>query len=89
MNTQGLLCPCGGIVKYYKADEKNKPTSPDFRCTLMGNCTAGDTVDGKVFAKSWWMDNKTTPEAWKDYAAASNGIKLPDPKTIDDGDLPF
>ena len=89
MNTQGLLCLCGGIVKYYKADEKNKPTSPDFRCTLMGNCTAGDTVDGKVFAKSWWMDNKTTPEAWKDYAAAANGIKLPDPKTLDDGDLPF
>lgn len=89
MNTQGLLCLCGGIVKYYKANEKNKPTSPDFRCSLMGNCTAGDTVDGKVFAKSWWMDNKATPEAWKDYAAAQNGIKLPDAKTLDEGELPF
>lgn len=89
MNTQGLLCPCGGLVKYYKAEEKSKQNSPDFRCTLMGNCTAGDTVDGKVFAKSWWMDNKATPESWKDYAAASNGIKLPDPKTLNEDDLPF
>ena len=91
MNDAGLLCPCDKQcpVKYYTADEKNKPNSPDFRCTMMGNCTGGDTVDGKVFAKSWWMDNKATPEEWKDFAAAKNGIKLPDPKTVDDGDLPF
>ena len=25
----------------------------------------------------------------KDYAAAVNGIKLPDAKTLDDGELPF
>ena len=89
VNDKGLQCICGGRVNYIKAAEKNKPTSPDFRCSLMGKCTAGDTVDGKVFAKSWWMDNQATPEAWKDYAAAANGIKLPDPKTLDEGDLPF
>lgn len=91
MNDAGLLCPCDNQcpVKYYTAEEKNKPNSPDFRCTMMGNCTGGDTVDGKVFAKSWWMDNKGTPEEWKDYAAASNGIKLPDPKTLNEDDLPF
>ena len=91
IDDKGLICPCGSNarVKYYKADEKNKPNSPDFRCQAMSKCTAGDTVDGKVFAKSWWMDNKATPEAWKDYAAAVNGIKLPDAKTLDDGELPF
>lgn len=89
INDNGLLCPCGSSVKYYKTEEKNKATSPDFRCEAMGNCTAGDTVDGKVFAKSWWMDNKQTPESWKDYAAVQNGIKLPDMKDIPEGDLPF
>ena len=91
MDDTGLLCPCDNQcnVKYYKAEEKNKPNSPDFRCTMMGSCTGGDTVDGKVFAKSWWMDNKATPEVWKDFAAATNGIKLPDPKTLNEDDLPF
>lgn len=91
MDDSGLLCPCENQcpVKYYSAEEKNKPNSPDFRCTMMGNCTGGDTVDGKVFAKSWWMDNKQTPEEWKDYAAAKNGIKLPAMKDIPEGDLPF
>tara|TARA_R100000995_G_scaffold67269_1_gene35915 strand:+ start:1893 stop:2663 length:771 start_codon:yes stop_codon:yes gene_type:complete len=91
INATGLLCPCESNkgVKYYSAAEKNKPNSPDFRCQAMGDCTAGDTVDGKVFAKSWWMDNKQTPESWKDYAAAQNGIKLPDANTIPEGDIPF
>ena len=56
---------------------------------MMGQCVGGDTVDGKVFAKSWWMDNKQTPESWKDFAAVSNGMKLPDIKTLDKGDIPF
>jgi len=92
MDSNGLLCICGRKVKYFKAAEKNKPTSPDFRCTGMGDCTAGDTVDGKVFAKSWWMDNKATPESWKDYAAVENGMKLPEVKSLDDvveGEIPF
>ena len=89
IDASGLLCICGGAVKLFTAEEKNSPKSPDFRCTLMGNCTAGDTVDGKVFAKSWWMDNKATPKSWQDYAAAKNGIKLPDVKEIPEGDLPF
>ena len=89
ISADGLLCICGGIVKYVTAQEKNKPTSPDFRCTLAAKCTAGDTVDGKVFSKSWWMDNKATPESWKDFAAVSNGMKLPDIKTLDKGDVPF
>ena len=94
INASGLLCPCGSSqgVKYYKAEEKNKPNSPDFRCQAMGNCTAGDTVDGKVFAKSWWMDNKSTPECWKDYAAVANGVTLPKAKSLDEiseGQAPF
>jgi len=90
----GLICPCGSDarVKYYKTEEKNKPNSPDFRCQAMSQCTAGDTVDGKVFAKSWWMDNKSVPSSWKDYAAVQNGMTLPKPKSLDDikpGEAPF
>tara|TARA_S200000501_G_scaffold368714_2_gene406990 strand:+ start:8796 stop:9569 length:774 start_codon:yes stop_codon:yes gene_type:complete len=94
IDEDGLICPCGSNarVKYYKAHEKSKPKSPDFRCQAMGQCTAGDTVDGKVFAKSWWMDNKETPEAWKDFAAVQNGMSLPKAKSLDDikpGEAPF
>ena len=94
IDEDGLICPCGSNarVKYYKAHEKSKPKSPDFRCQAMGQCTAGDTVDGKVFAKSWWIDNKETPEAWKDFAAVQNGMSLPKAKSLDDikeGEAPF
>ena len=94
IDEDGLICPCGSNarVKYYKAHEKNKPRSPDFRCQAMAQCTAGDTVDGKVFAKSWRMDNKETPEAWKDFAAVQNGMSLPKAKSLDDikeGEAPF
>ena len=94
IDKDGLICPCGSNarVKYYKAHEKSKPKSPDFRCQAMGQCTAGDTVDGKVFAKSWWMDNKETPSAWKDFAAVQNGMSLPKAKSLDEikpGEAPF
>jgi hypothetical protein len=94
MDSTGLLCPCDNQcpVKYYTEDEKTSPRSPDFRCTMMGNCVGGDTVDGKVFAKSWWMDNKQTPDSWKDYASVSNGMTLPKPKSLDEigpDDAPF
>ena len=94
IDEDGLICPCGSNarVKYYKAHEKSKPKSPDFRCQAMGQCTAGDTVDGKVFAKSWWIDNKETPEAWKDFAAVQNCMSLPKAKSLDDikeGEAPF
>ena len=94
IDKDGLICPCGSNarVKYYKADEKSKPNRPDFRCQAMGQCTAGDTVDGKVFAKSWWMDNKATPESWKDFAAVQNGMTLPKAKSLDEikeGEAPF
>ena len=94
IDDSGLLCPCDNPcpVKYYNEDEKTSPRSPDFRCTMMGNCVGGDTVDGKVFAKSWWMDNKQTPESWKDYASVSNGMTLPKPKSLDEigpDDAPF
>ena len=91
MDDLGLWCPCGSKsqVKFYTTEEKSKPRSPDFRCQAMGQCTAGDTVDGKVFAKSWWMDSKDTPKCWQDWAAAKNGIKLPNMAEIPEGDLPF
>ena len=59
---------------------------------MMGQCVGGDTVDGKVFAKSWWMDNKATPDGWKDFAAVQNGMTLPKAKSLDDikpGEAPF
>ena len=92
ISDKGLLCMCGALVKYFKEIEKTKPTSPDFRCTAMGNCTKGDTVDGKVFAKSWWMDNKQTPSSWKDFAAVQNGMTLPKARSLDEigeGEAPF
>ena len=94
MDESGLLCPCDKqcSVNYIPESEKRSPKSPDFRCSMMGQCVGGDTVDGKVFAKSWWMDNKATPEGWKDYAAVQNGLTLPKPKSLDDikpGDAPF
>ena len=89
VNDTDLLCTCGLIVQYIKPQEKKTPKSPDFRCTGASKCTTGDTVDGKVFSKSWWTDGWNTPEMWKDYAAAANGIKLPDAKTIEDGAAPF
>ena len=94
IDENGLICPCGSNarVKYYKKEEKNKPNSPDFRCQAMSQCTAGDTVDGKVFAKSWWMDNKSVPSSWKDYAAVQNGMTLPKARSLDEigpGEAPF
>ena len=94
MDANGLLCPCDKqcSVNYIPESEKRSPKSPDFRCSMMGQCVGGDTVDGKVFAKSWWMDNKTTPNGWKDYAAVQNGLTLPKAKSLDDikpGEAPF
>jgi hypothetical protein len=88
----GLWCPCGGGVNYIPASEKKSDRSPDFRCIMASKCTAGDTVDGKVFSKSWWVDNKVTPAAWNDYASAINGVVLPSAKSLDDvkpGEAPF
>ena len=94
MSSDGLLCPCDKQceVKYIPDSEKKSAKSPEFRCSMMGQCVGGDTVDGKVFAKSWWMDNKATPDGWKDYAAVQNGMTLPKAKSMDDigpGEAPF
>lgn len=94
MGKDGLLCPCNVqcAVNYIKEEDKKSAKSPDFRCSMMGQCVGGDTVDGKVFAKSWWMDNKATPAAWRDYAAVQNGMTLPKAKSLDDikeGEAPF
>jgi hypothetical protein len=88
----GLWCPCGGAVKYVPVAEKKSEKSPDFRCIMASKCTAGDTVDGKVFSKSWWVDNKVTPKSWNDYAGVQNGIFMPKAKSLDDvkeGEAPF
>lgn len=88
----GLWCPCGGAVKYVPVAEKKSDKSPDFRCIMASKCTAGDTVDGKVFSKSWWVDNKITPKSWNDYAGVQNGIVMPEIKSMDDvkeGEAPF
>ena len=80
---------CGQKDQYKKPQEKKTHKSRERRCTGERKRTAGDTVDGKVFSKSWWSDGWNTPEMWKDYAAAMNGIKLPDAKSIEDGAAPF
>jgi hypothetical protein len=88
----GLWCPCGGAVKYVPVAEKKSDKSPDFRCIMASKCTAGDTVDGKVFSKSWWVENKITPKAWNDYAGVQNGLTMPKGKSmsdIKDGEAPF
>ena len=88
----GLWCTCGGGVQYIPSSEKKSERSPDFRCIMASKCTTGDTVDGKVFSKSWWVDNKVTPNAWNDYASAINGVVLPSAKSLDDikpGEVPF
>ena len=88
----GLWCPCGGTVKYIPDEEKKSQKSPDFRCIMASKCTAGDTVDGKVFSKSWWVDSRQTPKSWNDYAAMRNGVEMPKAKSLDEigpGDAPF
>ncbi len=92
VSDKDLLCICGLIVQYIPPQDKKSAKSPDFRCTGASKCTAGDTVDGTTFSKSWWSDGWNTPEMWKDYAAAMNGIKVPKAKSMDDigpGDAPF
>ena len=90
----GLWCMCGGDVEYIPEGKKTNSKGPDFRCQLMGNCTAGDTVDGRVFAKSWWVADfkKETPAAWINYVQALNGVVMPKAKSLDeveDWEAPF
>jgi len=92
VNNTDLLCMCGLVVNYISPKDKKTAKSPDFRCSGASNCTKGDTVDGKVFSKSWWVDGWNTPEMWKDYAAAMNGMKVPKAKSMDEigpNDAPF
>jgi hypothetical protein len=92
IDSVGLWCPCGGSVKYIPDEEKKSQKSPDFRCIMASKCTAGDTVDGKVFSKSWWVDSRQTPKSWNDYAAMMNGVEMPKAKSLDEispGDAPF
>ena len=92
LDSLGLWCMCGGSVNYIPDEEKKSQKSPDFRCIMASKCTAGDTVDGKVFSKSWWVDSRQTPKSWNDYAAMRNGVEMPKAKSLDDikeGEAPF
>ncbi|MBO71664.1 MAG: hypothetical protein CL508_05265 [Actinobacteria bacterium] len=86
IDEDGLWCVCKGVVKYIPDSEKTSAKGPDFRCSKMGQCDAGDTVDGKVFAKSWWIVDfrKETPKAWINYVQALNGVVMPKAKSMDD-----
>lgn len=60
-------CECGRPIIIVRPEEKKSPKSPDMRCSGAGLCTAGDTVNGKVFAKSWWLDNAKTPKEYQTH----------------------
>tara|TARA_R100000781_G_scaffold76184_1_gene47346 strand:+ start:2676 stop:3557 length:882 start_codon:yes stop_codon:yes gene_type:complete len=94
LDENGLWCICGGEVNYIPEHKKTSAKGPDFRCSKAGQCTAGDTVDGKVFAKSWWIVDyrKETPKSWTNYVEALNGVVMPKIKSMDDikeGEAPF
>lgn len=62
-------CPCDSNkpIIIVRPDEKKSEKSPDIRCSAAGFCTAGDTVNGKTFAKSWWLDNAKTPKEFQTH----------------------
>ena len=94
IDEDGLWCPCGTKVNYIPESQKTSAKGPDFRCSAMGQCEVGDVVDGKRFAKSWWIVDykKETPKIWSYYVQALNGVVMPNAKGMDDikeGEAPF
>ena len=94
IDEDGLWCPCGTKVNYIPESQKTSAKGPDFRCSAMGQCEVGDVVDGKRFAKSWWIVDykKETPKIWSYYVQALNGVVMPTAKGMDDikeGEAPF
>lgn len=57
-------CPCGYAVMLAV---RNKPRSPHVRCSGASFCTQGDSKDGMVFAKSWWIDDDKTPSEIRNW----------------------
>lgn len=62
-------CPCDANkpIIIVRPEEKKSEKSPDIRCSAAGFCTEGDTVNGKTFAKSWWLDNAKTPKEYQTH----------------------
>ena len=62
-------CPCESNkpIMIIRPEEKKSEKSPDIRCSAAGFCTGGDTVNGKTFAKSWWLDNAKTPKEYQTH----------------------
>ena len=60
-------CRCGKPIIIVRPEEKKSEKSPDMRCSGAGFCTEGDTVNGKTFAKSWWLDNAKTPKEYQTH----------------------
>lgn len=62
-------CPCDANkpIIIVRPEEKKSEKSPDMRCSGAGFCTEGDTVNGKTFAKSWWLDNAKTPKEYQTH----------------------
>jgi len=60
-------CRCGKSIIIVRPEEKKSEKSPDMRCSGAGFCTEGDTVNGKTFAKSWWLDNAKTPKEYQTH----------------------
>ena len=60
-------CRCGKAIMIIRPEEKKSEKSPDIRCSAAGFCTEGDTVNGKTFAKSWWLDNAKTPKEYQTH----------------------
>ena len=60
-------CKDGNPIIIIRPEEKKSEKSPDMRCSALGFCTEGDTVNGKTFAKSWWLDNAKTPKEYQTH----------------------
>ena len=62
-------CPCSANkpIIIIRPEDKKSEKSPDIRCSAAGFCTEGDTVNGKTFAKSWWLDNAKTPKEYQTH----------------------
>mgnify|MGYP003130840779 FL=1 len=78
-------CVCGHAVMLAK---RNKPRSPHVRCSGAAFCTEGDSKDGMVFAKSWWIDDDKTPSEIRNWYLEQTTDAKPI-EEIDDLEAPF
>ena len=91
-----LVCPLCSSKVYDNRPNKNsgqyKPTSPDFTCSNIEDCSGIVQGDVRKLRKSWWLNSKDLPQDWinttvphdptKDYVDTTKKVEEED-------DLPF